>query len=136
MLQFWSRREVYWFITGVMALVMGSGAIFDLVKTDEVIELFVDDLGYPDYVPRFVGAMKLLGVAAVLVPRIRRLTEWAYAGLTFDVIAAPYSHQAVNSPASDWLLAAAALALVIGSYALFSIRNPLHRGHQVNHALN
>ncbi len=134
MLQFWSRREVYWFVTGVMVLVMGSGAIFDLVKSDEVVELFVDDLGYPDYFPRFVGAMKLLGVAAVLVPRIRRLTEWAYAGLTFDVIGALYSHQAVNSPATDWLLAAVALALVIGSYALFSIRNPLHRGHQVKHA--
>lgn len=68
---------MFWVVTTLMVLMMGSGAIFDLVKSDKVVELFVDDLGYPDYFPRFLGAVKLLGVAtvvaAVVTCRFRRL---------------------------------------------------------------
>lgn len=112
-----------------MVLMMGSGAIFDLLKSDEVIELFVDDLGYPDYFPRFLGAMKLLGVATVVASvatgRFRRLAEWAYAGLTFDVIGALYSHVASATEGSNYVLVGVALVLVLGSYALFSFHRPL-----------
>lgn len=132
---FLSVRKVSLVVTALMVVVMGSGAIFDLVRSDEVVTLFVDDLGYPDYFPRFVGFMKLLGVLAVIVPRFRRLTEWAYAGLTFDVIGALYSHQAVGSPTSDWLLAGVALVLVLASYALFSIQNPLNSSEDLDHAV-
>jgi uncharacterized membrane protein len=34
---------------------------------------------------------KVLGSIAILIPSLRRLKEWAYAGLVFDLIAAIYS---------------------------------------------
>lgn len=123
------RRAVFWVVTTLMVLMIGSGAIFDLVKSDEDVELFVDDLGYPDYFPRFLGAAKLLGVAtvvaAVVTRRFRRLAGWAYAGLTFDVIGALYPHLSSSTDGSNYVLVGVALLLVLGSYALFSFHHPL-----------
>jgi hypothetical protein len=41
-----------------------------------------------------------LGVIAILIPGFRRIKEWAYAGLTFDLIAALYSQIAIGDPPS------------------------------------
>ena len=40
----------------------------------------------------FLGVAKLLGIAAILSGRSRVLKEWAYAGFTFDLLLAAYSH--------------------------------------------
>src|SRR5258705_6246417 len=53
--------------------------------------------GIPD-----LGVAKTLGVLAVVVPGFPRLREWAYAGLTFDLSGALYSHLSVGDPASTW----------------------------------
>ena len=75
-------------------------------------------LGYPAYLLRFIGTAKVLGVAAVLVPGLPRLREWAYAGLVFDLTGALYSHFSVGDPASTWIFAVFGLVLVTGSYLL------------------
>ena len=75
-------------------------------------------LGYPAYLLRFIGTAKALGVAAVLVPGLPRLREWAYAGLVFDLTGALYSHLSVGDPASIWIFAVVGLVLVTGSYLL------------------
>ncbi len=51
-------------------------------------------LGYPVYVVTIIGAWKLLGGIAVLVPRFPRLKEWAYAGVTIDLTGASISSAA------------------------------------------
>jgi hypothetical protein len=48
-------------------------------------------LGYPIYFVPFIGVAKVLGVIAILIPGYPRIKEWAYAGLTFDLIGATYS---------------------------------------------
>jgi hypothetical protein len=53
-------------------------------------------LGYPDYFSQFIGVMKVLGVIVILIPGFRRLKEWAYAGLFFDLVGAIYSFIAVD----------------------------------------
>ena len=75
-------------------------------------------LGYPVYLLRFIGTAKVLGVAAVLVPGLPRLREWAYAGLVLDLTGALYSHLSVGDPASIWIFAVFGLVLVTGSYLL------------------
>ena len=72
-------------------------------------------LGYPPYLLLFLGTAKILGVAAVLAPGLPRLKEWAFAGLTFDLIGALYSHVSVGDPASVWAPAAIGLVLMAGS---------------------
>ncbi len=48
----------------------------------------MQDLGYPLYVMTLLGIFKLLGVVTLLLPGLKRPTEWAYAGFTFDLIGA------------------------------------------------
>lgn len=111
-------RIVYWIVTGLMAALMTLSAVPDVIKAAEAVEFF-KHLGYPEYLLPFIGVAKLLGVAAVLFPRFPRLKEWAYAGLTFDVIGAFYSHVSVGDPPSFWIFPLIALALILGSYFLY-----------------
>ncbi|MFY9619860.1 MAG: DoxX family protein [Pyrinomonadaceae bacterium] len=55
-------------------------------------------LGYPMYFLKILGAAKILGVLAIWFSRWPRLKEWAYAGFTFDLIGAFWSHLAVGDP--------------------------------------
>jgi hypothetical protein len=60
-----------------------------------------------------------MGVVAVLVPSFRRLREWAYAGLVYDLMGATYSHLSVGDPLSTWIIPVVGLTLVVGSYLLY-----------------
>jgi hypothetical protein len=51
----------------------------------------VPELGYPMYFFAILGAWKVLGAIAILVPRFPRLKEWAYAGIFFDLTGAAAS---------------------------------------------
>lgn len=53
-------------------------------------------LGYPEYLLRFLGIAKTLGGIALLLPGQPLLKEWTYAGFTFDLLGAAYSHLAVR----------------------------------------
>jgi hypothetical protein len=80
---------------------------------------FFMHLGYPAYLLPFLGVAKTLGVLAVVVPGFPRLREWAYAGLTFDLSGALYSHLSVGDPASTWMFPVIGLLLVTASYSLY-----------------
>lgn len=58
-------------------------------------------LGYPLYFLTLLGVWKILGVAAVLIPKFALLKEWAYAGFFFAMFGAVYSHLAVNDSAIE-----------------------------------
>ncbi|SMG65112.1 conserved hypothetical protein, partial [methanotrophic bacterial endosymbiont of Bathymodiolus sp.] len=69
---------------------MGIGAIPDILYASDAVVLFAH-LGYPSYLLPFLGVAKLLGILAILIPGFPRIKEWAYAGLTFDLVGAMYS---------------------------------------------
>jgi len=75
-------------------------------------------LGYPAYLLPFLDVAKTLGVLAVVVPGFPRLREWAYAGLTFDLSGAVYSHLSVGDPVGVWTFPVIGLLLVTASYLL------------------
>lgn len=100
-----------------MAAFMLMGSIQDVLRVPAALAWFVH-LGYPSYLLPFIGIAKILGVTAVVAPGFRRLKEWAYAGLVFDLLGATYSHIAVGDP-SAWLIPVIGLVLVAGSYAFY-----------------
>src|SRR5262245_19637221 len=108
-------KWISWTITGLMAGLIVLSAVADVLRVPGAVSVFTH-LGYPSYLLLFLGTAKLLGVAAVLVPGFRRIKEWAFAGLTFDVSGALYSHLSVGDPPTVWLPALLALALICGSY--------------------
>ena len=116
-----ARRWTGWIVTGLMAALLLLSALPDVFRSPGALTVFAH-LGYPPYLLVFLGTAKLLGVLAVLFRRLPRLTEWAFAGLTFDVTGALYSHLSVGDPPSAWAPAAIALTLVGGSYVAYRLQ--------------
>ena len=117
------RFRVGWLVTGAMAGLMVLSAVPDVLRIPGALMIFAH-LGYPAYLLTFLGTAKILGVAAVLVPGLPRIKEWAFAGLTFDVTGALYSHLSVGDPPTAWAPAVVALVLVTSAYALHRTRPP------------
>ena len=116
-----ARTWIGWIITGLMAAFMLLSAVPDVLRISDALLVF-KHLGYPPYLLVFLGTAKILGVVAVLVPGLPRLKEWAFAGLTFDVTGALYSHLSIGDPPGAWTPAVIALALVGGSYIAYQMR--------------
>ena len=117
------KRHVWisWTITGLMAALMLLSAVPDVLRVPGAVSVF-RHLGYPSYLLLFLGTAKMIGVAAVLVPGLPRIKEWAFAGLTFDVSGALYSHLSVGDPPAAWTPAVMAVALIGGSYVAYRLR--------------
>ena len=54
-------------------------------------------LGYPAYFALMLAIFKVSGALALIIPQVpSKIKEWAYAGFTFNLLAASYSHTAVE----------------------------------------
>jgi hypothetical protein len=115
------QRRIGWILTGLMATLMVLSAVPDVLRMPAALSVF-KHLGYPAYLLVFLGTAKLLGVATVLAPGAPRIKEWAFAGLTFDLTGALYSHLSVGDPPGAWLPAFIGLFLVSGSYVAYRLR--------------
>lgn len=116
-----TRKVIVWIVTGLMAGFMLLSAIPDMLRIPAALDI-MKHLGYPPYLLLFLGTAKTLGVLAVLVPGIPRVKEWAFAGLTFDVSGALYSHLSVGDSPAGWAPALVGLLLVGGSYVAYRRR--------------
>ena len=112
-----TRANLVGFLTTAALLVLMtlSGALY-LVSPAPLLRA-LQPLGYPAYFLRLLGVAKLLGVAALLVPARPLLKEWAYAGFTFDLLAALASHSAVHDGIAEMAGVLAVLLVLAVSYA-------------------
>jgi uncharacterized membrane protein YphA (DoxX/SURF4 family) len=94
------NKIIYWISTVWLALGMLSTGIVQLLKPEEEI-VKITHLGYPVYFLTLLGIWKILGVAAVLIPKFPRLKEWAYAGFFFAMSGAAISHIASGDAANE-----------------------------------
>ncbi|WP_257669761.1 DoxX family protein [Parapedobacter tibetensis] len=83
-------KIIFWTITGLFSLFMALGAIPDILMIDDAKEV-AKHLGYPMYLLPFLGVAKTFGAITILIPRFNKLKEWAYAGLSINLIGATYS---------------------------------------------
>jgi hypothetical protein len=86
---------LYWLFTILFAGLMIFTAIPNIAQQEDSVKFMHEVLGYPVYFVPFIGVAKLLGSLTLLVPGFKRLKEWAYAGLFFDLAGAIYSGIAV-----------------------------------------
>jgi uncharacterized membrane protein YphA (DoxX/SURF4 family) len=90
-----AKSVAYWAVTLAFTALMAYDA-FAYLSRDPKMMMAMASLGYPPYVPIILGIAKTLGVIALLVPAAPRTKEWAYAGFTFTLIGAFFSHVAMG----------------------------------------
>jgi uncharacterized membrane protein YphA (DoxX/SURF4 family) len=110
------NRYAYWISTGLLAAAFTLGGLTDLAHTAQMKEGFAH-LGYPVYLLTLLGLWKVLGATALLVPRFPRLKEWAYAGITFDLTGAAWSHAAAGDDLGKIVTPLVLLAIAAVSWA-------------------
>jgi uncharacterized membrane protein YphA (DoxX/SURF4 family) len=112
-----SSKMVFGVVTAVVcAAFLGSG-IANLVHAPS-IAADMAHLGYPAYFSTILGAWKVLGAIAIAAPRLRRLKEWAYAGMIFDLSGAVFSRAVSGDGFAGVAPPAIIAALVVASWAL------------------
>ncbi|HNP23234.1 MAG TPA: DoxX family protein [Panacibacter sp.] len=82
---------IYWVSTIIFAALMIFSAVGGLQPSQQAIDLLHTQLGYPIYFIQMISVAKLLGSVAILIPGLKGIKEWAYAGLFFDLFGAIYS---------------------------------------------
>jgi uncharacterized membrane protein YphA (DoxX/SURF4 family) len=119
-----ARSIAYWTASAVIAGETLAGGITDLLQGREsvvagrpVVEV-VTQLGYPVYLLRILGILKLAGAVVLFVPRLPRLKEWAYAGVTFELTGAAASHAMRGNRANDVITCLILAAFAVASWAL------------------
>lgn len=96
-----TRKIIYWIATIWLSLGMVSTAVVQLIPVKEEVDMMAH-LGYPPYFLTIIGVWKILGVIAVLLPRLPLLKEWAYAGFFFTMSGAIISHLVMGDAAMDF----------------------------------
>jgi uncharacterized membrane protein YphA (DoxX/SURF4 family) len=109
------NKIIYWIATIWLSLGMMSTGIVQLITMKEEVQYMLD-MGYPAYFLTIIGAWKMLGVIAILIPRFPLLKEWAYAGFFFIASGALLSHIAVCNPAVELFGPSLLLVLTIISW--------------------
>lgn len=116
------NKIIYWISTIWLALGMlatGTLQLFRVKAEGAVAPPGVDGithLGYPIYFLTILGVWKILGVAALLIPKSPSLKEWAYAGFFFAMSGAVFSHLAVRDPVNEIIPALLLLILTVVSW--------------------
>ncbi|MDO6761674.1 DoxX family protein [Tamlana sp. 2_MG-2023] len=108
-------KIIFWTATIIIALFEGVMPI--LTSQTELAKEGIRHLGYPEYFGKALVVFKVLGVLALVIPKVpKRVKEWAYAGFTFNFIFAAISHAAVNGINGQTFFPLAILGVLIVSY--------------------
>ena len=99
---------IYWVFAVLTLAYLIVFGVQDLLRAKAVVDT-IRRLGYPWYFCYLLGTGKLLAAAALFYPKTRRLREWAYAGVTFELISSFASHSFVGDP---WSLRAAPIIVL------------------------
>lgn len=107
----------FWTATAVIFLFEGLMPISTLIFSPNNFNAGTSPLGYPDYFAYALIICKFLGASAIIMPNIPPvIKEWAYAGLTFNLIFAAFSHAVVDRNIGYILLPVVIGAILTVSY--------------------
>jgi uncharacterized membrane protein YphA (DoxX/SURF4 family) len=111
------HKIIFWIATALILLWEGVMPIGTLLFAPEYATVGTKALGYPDYFAYALIICKVLGVVAIALPSVpEKIKEWAYAGLTFNLIFAVISHAVVDGNVSFIILPLVVMAILAVSY--------------------
>jgi hypothetical protein len=106
----------YWVVTGIVVAECSIGGTMDLLRLPPFYPTMIE-LGYPGYLSPILGAAKLAAAVVILVPGLKRLKEWAYAGVMINMIGAAASQVAGHQAPSGLVAPLTFAALAMLSWA-------------------
>lgn len=111
------NKIIFWVATTIIILWEGVMPLSAWLLAPEQMTAGTKPLGYPDYFAYALVIAKVFGVFAISYPKISgTLKEWAYAGLTFNLIFAFISHACVDQNIGFMLLPLVVLGILAVSY--------------------
>lgn len=111
------RTAVYWAATIIIVAESLVGGVMDILRLAPFYPA-LHSLGYPAYFSTMLGVAKVAAGIVILAPRLPRLKEWAYAGISFNMAAAVASHVAVRDGVGNLVAPLMFLVLILASWAL------------------
>lgn len=113
------RTTIYWIATLWLSLGMMATGISQILELNgQGGSDMMTHLGFPLYLLPLLGILKVLGVVAILLPRLPLVKEWAYAGFALLMLGAIYSHLAAKDPIVETLPGLLLLSLAVVSWYL------------------
>lgn len=110
-----TAKIIFWTTTTLIFLF--EGVMPALTSQTELAKEGIRHLGYPAYFGVMLTVFKVSGALALIIPQIpHRIKEWAYAGFTFDFIAACVSHWVVDGFGGQTIFPLIVLAILMVSY--------------------
>jgi hypothetical protein len=90
-------KIIFWIATIIIVLWEGVMPLSTVLFMPEYVNAGTKPLGYPDYFAYTLIVCKVLGATAIAITRLpAKLREWAYAGLSFNLLFAVISHCIVD----------------------------------------
>ncbi|MBK9221842.1 MAG: DoxX family protein [Saprospiraceae bacterium] len=116
-------KILFWVTTSFLFLTQGIMPILTIHAEDT--KNAMNQLGYPTYFGIMLAVFKFFGGFVLMIPKIpSRIKEWAYAGFTFDFIAALVSIIVVYGIGTTTLIPIIAIAILTLSYVSYHKLNP------------
>ena len=116
-------KTLYWVFTVLFSAAMIFTAVPDVLLSADAVTFMKDHLGFPNYFTFFIGIAKILGSLVILIPGLKTLKEWAYAGLFFDLVGAIYSVISVDGFQPQMLIMLIWVVLFVLSYVFYQKRS-------------
>ena len=118
---------LYWIFTILFAALMIFSSYGSILVNQEAKTLIHEQLGYPVYFIPFTGWAKLIGSLIILIPGLKTIKEWAYAGLFFDLLAVVYSSIALSGTV-DPMMSFMLIWIVPGILSYYFWKKKMKRG--------
>lgn len=111
-------KITYWVLLIIFCLLLTADGIGGVSMAKEGVEA-LHHLGYPPYIMPLLGALKLLGVVALLQTKYQGIKEWVFAGITFNFVGAAVSHLAAGDSVGVAMQPMVALVIMLIVYILW-----------------
>ncbi|MCB0649086.1 MAG: DoxX family protein [Saprospiraceae bacterium] len=112
-----TKNRLYWIATVLSAIAFIVPGIANLIRLPHIV-YDMSQLGYPLYFTTIIGGWKMLGAVVILMPKFKRLKEWAYAGMVFDLTGASLSRMFTGDQIQMIIIPLLLFVLVIISWYL------------------
>jgi hypothetical protein len=112
------HKIIFW--TATTFIFLFEGVMPALTSQTELAREGIRQLGYPAYFGLMLTIFKVSGAVVIMFPKFpHRLKEWAYAGFTFEFLAASISNAVVYGLGFEAAMPIIILAILAISYIYY-----------------